>query len=152
NRGLAEAEGEYLAFMDHDDFLEPHALHRVAEAILRDRPDMLYSDEVITGEDFDRIIQVAARSYFSYDYYLGHPYFVHLIVVRTELARRVGGLDEAMSISQDVDFNLRLIEVCRSVCHVPDVLYRWRAHVGSLGHQKMDQVIALSRGALERHF
>jgi GT2 family glycosyltransferase len=152
NRGLAEADGEYVAFMDHDDFLEPHALHRVAEAILRDRPDMLYSDEVITGEDIDRIIQVAARSYFSYDYYLCHPYFTHLIVARTELARRVGGLDEAMGISQDVDYNLRLIEVCQSVCHVPDVLYRWRAHVGSLGHQKMDQVLALSRGALERHF
>lgn len=151
NRALAEAGGEYAAFMDHDDALEPHALHRVAEAILRDRPDMLYSDEAYTSEDIDHVVNVSARPSFSYDYYLSHPYFTHLIVTRTELARRVGGLNEAMGISQDVDFNLRLIEVCRSVCYIPDVLYRWRVHPGSLGHQRMDQCIAMSRGALERH-
>ena len=95
---------------------------------------------------------VSSRSVFSYDHYLGHPYFVHLIAARTELVRKVGGLDEEMSISQDVDLNLRLIEVCQTICHVPEVLYRWRTHPASLGHQKMDQCRAMTRGALERHF
>ncbi len=117
-----------------------------------DRPDMIYSDEAITGENVDTILRVDARPAFSYDHYLGHPYFVHMIAARTELVREVGGLDETMSISQDLDLNLRLIEVCQTICHIPDVLYRWRTHTGSLGHQKMHHCLAMTRQALERHF
>ena len=71
-----------MSFMDHDDFLEPHALQRFAEAILQDRPDLLYSDEAITSEDIEEIRHITARPTFSYDYYLSHPYFVHLIAAR----------------------------------------------------------------------
>jgi len=152
NLGLSIAKGDYVFFMDHDDFLEPHALQRFAEAIIQDRPDMIYSDEAITGENIGTILRVDARPAFSYDHYLGHPYFVHLIAVRTALLRGVGGLNETMGISQDVDLNLRLIEVCQTICHVPEVLYRWRTHRASLGHQKMHQCRASTRQALERHF
>ena len=152
NLGIKESRGDYVCFMDHDDYLEPHALHRFAQAILEVGPDMLYSDEAITKEDIDKILRIDSRPAFSYDHYLGHPYFVHLIAVRTELVRKVGGLNESMSISQDVDLNLRLIEVCQTICHIPEALYRWRTHPASLGHQKMDQCRAMTRGALERHF
>ena len=152
NLGLAEATGDYVAFMDHDDFLEPHALQRFAEVVLRDQPDMIYSDEAMTDVDIDRIGFVSSRPSFSYDHYLSHPYFVHLIAARTEIVRRVGGLNEEMSISQDVDLGLRLIEACREIAHVPEVLYRWRTHPGSLGHQQKYKVHSMTRGALERHF
>ncbi|QEH32816.1 Putative glycosyltransferase EpsH [Aquisphaera giovannonii] len=152
NRGLEAASGDYVAFLDHDDSLEPHALQAFAEAVLRDRPDMLYSDEAVTGERLDKVLRVDLRPDFSYDHYLGHPYFVHLIAARTSIVRGVGGLDEGLAISQDVDLNLRLIEACETVCHVPEVLYRWRTHVGSLGHRKMDECTEVTRGVLERHF
>ena len=152
NRGLAHATGDYVALLDHDDFLEPHALHRFAEVVLRDDPDMIYSDEAMTDVDINRVIHVTCRSSFSYDYYLSHPYFVHLIAARTEVVRRVGGLNEEMTISQDVDLGLRLIEACRDIAHVPEVLYRWRIHPGSLGHQQKTKASAMTRGALERHF
>ena len=152
NNGLEAAKGDYVFFMDHDDFLEPNALQRCAEAILEDGPDMIYSDKAFTVEDIDDIAFVSASPAFSYDYYLSHPYFVHLIAARTEVVRQVGGLDETMNISHDVDYNLRLIEVCRTICHIPEVLYRWRLHAASLGHQHIDQCLAMTRGALERHF
>ena len=50
------------------------------------------------------------RPAFSHDFYLSHPYFVHPICVRTEVARRIGGWDESLAISADVDFVLRVIE------------------------------------------
>ena len=98
------------------------------------------------------MLRIDARPAFSYDHYLGHPYFVHLIAARAELVRKVGGLNEEMVISQDVDLNLRLIEVCRTICHVPEVLYRWRTHPGSLGHQKMHECRMMTRQAMQRHF
>ena len=127
NLGIEAASGDYIGFMDHDDVLEPHALHRFAEAVAQDQPDLIYSDEAITGENIDTILRVDARPAFSYDHYLGHPYFVHLIAARTELVRKVGALDEEMSISQDVDLNLRLDR------GVPDDLPRPRSTL-SLAH------------------
>ena len=152
NQGLAHATGDYIAFMDHDDYLEPHALDRFAEAVLQDQADMIYSDEAITEVDINNIRHVTSRPSFSYDYYLSHPFFVHLVAARTEIVRRIGGLNEDMTISQDIDFGLRLFEACRNITHVPEVLYRWRTHPGSLGHQQKNKVYAMTRGALERHF
>ena len=146
NHGLALATGDYIAFMDHDDRLEPHALDRFAEAVLQEEPDMIYSDEAITEVDINRIKHVTCRPSFSYDYYLSHPYFVHLVAARTEIVRQIGGLNEEMTISQDIDFGLRLIEACRNITHVPEILYRWRTHPGSLGHQQKSKVYAMTRG------
>jgi GT2 family glycosyltransferase len=152
NLGLDQATGDYIAFMDHDDHLEPHALHRFAEAVLEDHPDMIYSDEAVTEVDINRVQHVTFRPSFSYDYYLSYPLFVHLVAARTEIVRRIGGLNEAMTISQDIDYGLRLIEASRNITHIPEVLYRWRTHPGSLGHQQKNKVYAMTRGALERHF
>jgi GT2 family glycosyltransferase len=151
NLGLDRAEGDYVAFMDHDDFLEPHALHRFAQAALADHADLIYSDEALTSEDIDDILQIPLRSSFSYDYYLCHPYYVHLVSIKTSILRQVGGVDETMAVSQDVDLGFRLIERCRTITHVPDVLYRWRMHGTSLSHRQFSRVQDATRGALERH-
>ncbi|MGI4955668.1 MAG: glycosyltransferase family 2 protein [Janthinobacterium lividum] len=151
NFGLRAANGEYVAFMDHDDVLEPDAIHRMASAARRTDADLLYSDEAITTSDIDSIVEVRARPAFSYDYYLSHPYFVHLICARTEIARQIGGWDETLSISADVDFVLRMIERSTTVTHVPGVLYRWRTHETSTGHTKQAQVTDTMLGVLNRH-
>ena len=150
NAGLQVATGSYVAFMDHDDALEPEAVYRVLDAA-RHGCDLIYSDEVITGQALDEIIQVVARPSFSYDYYISHPYFVHLVAVEKTLACDIGGLDSDMAISMDVDFVLRVIERARSIAHIPVPLYRWRTHAQSVGHAKMDAVMAATRAALQRH-
>jgi GT2 family glycosyltransferase/tetratricopeptide (TPR) repeat protein len=150
NAGLEQANGEFVAFMDHDDAIEPEAVYRLLEAT-RHGSDLVYSDEIITGQALDEIMEVAARPAFSYDYYISHPYFVHLLAVRRSLARSLGGFDTEMTISMDVDFVLRVIEHSGVIAHIPVPLYRWRTHPGSAGHAKMDAVMAATRAALERH-
>lgn len=150
NAGLEHASGEFVAFMDHDDAIEPEAVYRLLEAT-RHGSDLVYSDEIITGQTLDEILEVAARPAFSYDYYISHPYFVHLIAVRRSLAQSLGGFDPEMTISMDVDFVLRAIEHARVIAHVPVPLYRWRTHPGSAGHAKVEAVMAATRAALERH-
>jgi len=151
NYGLRAARFDYVTFMDHDDFLEPDAVYRLLRAIAETGADFLYSDELLTHDDIDSIMEVRARPAFSLDYYLSHPYFVHMLCVRKDLAQAVNGWDESMAISADIDFVLRVLEASRTVAHVPGVLYRWRTHSASTGHAKQSQVMAATREAIQRH-
>ena len=149
--GIQGARQSYVALMDHDDVLEPDAVHHLVATARRTGADFLYSDEALTGEDSSVVLDVRARPAFSYDYYLSHPYFVHLVAVRTDIAQRIGGFDTKLAISADVDFILRAIEQSRSVAHIPRVLYRWRTHATSAGHEKQGQVMAATTQVIQRH-
>lgn len=149
NKALTLATAEHVLFMDHDDRLEPDAVARLAPHL--GAADLLYADEVVTGENTADLRAIVARPAFSRHYYLSHPYFVHPVVAKRELVKAVGGLDEALLISADVDLMLRLIERAESVAHVPAVLYRWRTHEGSAGHVRSAQTTIATIGAINRH-
>jgi GT2 family glycosyltransferase/glycosyltransferase involved in cell wall biosynthesis len=151
NRALAMASGEFVVLLDHDDVLEEQAIFRVAQSVLEDDPDMLYSDEIMVSADGGTVLQYAFRPAFSPEFLRGHPYFVHLVGFRTQLLRDVGGFDEALRISQDYDLFLRVAERARTVVHIPEFLYRWRIHGGSAGVRKMDDVMNTSKAILQRH-
>jgi GT2 family glycosyltransferase len=151
NFGLRAARHPYVTFLDHDDYLEPDAVWQLIRAARLTNADLLYGDEVLTDENLRGVLEFRLRPAFSHDFYLSHPYFVHPICVRTDLARQIGGWDETMPISADVDFVLRMIEASRRVAHIPAVLYRWRTHATSSGHAKQDSVMAATIGALQRH-
>ncbi len=151
NFGLRAANYPYVTFLDHDDYLEPDAVWQLIRTARQTNADLIYGDEALTDEHLRGILEFRLRPAFSHDFYLSHPYFVHPVCVRTEVARRVGGWDESLAISADVDFVLRVIEQARSVAHVPAVLYRWRTHEGSTGHAKQNDVMAATIGALQRH-
>jgi GT2 family glycosyltransferase len=56
-----------------------------------------------------------------------------------------------MQVSGDVDFVLRCQEQAELIAHIPSVLYRWRIHATSSGHQMQEHVTAATLAALNRH-
>jgi GT2 family glycosyltransferase/glycosyltransferase involved in cell wall biosynthesis len=151
NRALAMATGEFVVLLDHDDMLEEQALFRVAQSVVADDPDFVYSDEVHVTSDGSAAQQFVFRPAFSPEYLRGHPYIIHLVAFRTELLRELGGFDETLRISQDYDLILRATEKARRVVHIPEILYRWRIHEESTGHTRMHEVTEISREVLQRH-
>lgn len=133
NSALALARGEYVALLDHDDELRPHALLEMVEAILC-TPDagLLYSDE-------DKIDAVGRRfdPYFKPDFdpdlLRSQNYICHFTAIRTDLVRAVGGFAEGYEGSQDHDLILKCTERLQAaqIRHIPKILYHWRAIPGS---------------------
>jgi GT2 family glycosyltransferase len=151
NRALEMVTANFVVLLDHDDVLEEQALFRVAESILEDEPDMVYSDEVLVSPDAAVVRRYAYRPAFSKEYLRSHPYIVHLVGFRTTLLRELGGFDESLRISQDYDLILRVAEKARTIVHIPEILYQWRLHEGSAGKQRMDEVMRTSKTVLARH-
>lgn len=133
NSAVALATGEFVALLDHDDALPPHALAEVALE-LREHPDatIVYTDE-------DKIDEAGLRfePYFKPDWnpalLTAQNYVSHLGIYRTALVRAVGGFREGVEGAQDWDLLLRCAErvPAATIRHIPQILYHWRAVAGS---------------------
>ena len=126
NEAASLATGDYLAFLDNDDELAPHALMEVAKAIHEHDADMYYSDEDIVDAD-GHVTSTHCKPDYSPDLLLCHNYITHLLVVRRQLFDQVGGLQTSCDGAQDFDLLLRLTEQTDRIVHITKVLYHWRS-------------------------
>lgn len=155
NTALAMASGEYVALLDHDDELRPHALLEVAEALQR-HPDarFFYSDEDKL-DDEGRRFHPNFKPDWNPDLLLSQNYICHLSMIETALARETGGFREGFEGSQDHDLFLRCSARLRDeqIVHIPKVLYHWRAIEGSTAMQReaKDYAAVAGHRAVEEH-
>jgi GT2 family glycosyltransferase len=152
NAAWQMATGEYICFLDHDDTLAPNALAYVCEALNQNpSAEVFYSDE-------DKIdTQGKRREPFfkpdwSPDLLLSENYMCHLLVLRRDLAEKIGSFDPALDGSQDYDLILRTTEQASQVAHVPKILYHWRAGAASTAGTMENKQYSLNaaRKALEQ--
>jgi len=132
NGALAAAEGDLVAFVDHDDALAPGALAHVAAAFTDPAVGWAYTDEdKLLGPEPGARARPFFKPAFDPTLLLRCNPTAHLLVARRDLVARVGGLRPEYDGSQDYDLALRLAETGRAVAHVPRLLYHWRAVPGS---------------------
>lgn len=156
NSALELATGEWIALLDHDDELAPHALYEVV-ALLNARPetDLIYSDEDKIDREGRRHSPYCKPDFLP-DLFTGQNYLSHLVVFRGSILRETGGFRVGLEGSQDWDLTLRFVERTRPgrIRHIPKVLYHWRTIAGStalLSDEKTYHLEA-ARRALAEHF
>jgi glycosyltransferase involved in cell wall biosynthesis len=155
NSAFELADGEWIALLDHDDVLRPHALAEVALEVARHpEAELIYSDEDkldAWGRRYDPYF----KPDFSRELFRSQNYLNHLTVHRAANIRAVGGWRRGFEGSQDYDLNLRVLERVnfRNVRHIPKILYHWRALEGSTASAGDEKSYAYEAGlrALKEH-
>jgi GT2 family glycosyltransferase len=155
NTALGMTTGDWVALLDHDDLLAPHALATIVQAI-RDNPEaqILFSDEDKIGET-GRRFDPYFKPGFDPDLLLGQNVISHLGVYRRELLLAIGGWREGFEGSQDYDLALRAVRTAGddAVRHVPGVLYHWRQpwRMGSFSQTAIERCADAGRRAVSEH-
>lgn len=126
------ASGEYFALLDHDDILHPAALYKVAREIEQSGADFIYTDELTFAGSIDNVLLTNLKPDYSPDTLCGNNYICHFTAFARELYDSVCGFRSEYNGSQDHDIFLRMTRAANKVAHIPEILYFWRAHEGSV--------------------
>ncbi|MGI6110204.1 MAG: glycosyltransferase [Eubacteriaceae bacterium] len=146
NTAIGLASGDFIAFMDNDDLLDPFALAHMASYV-QAHPDaeFIYSDE-------DKIDEEGTRfdPFFKPDWnpvlLNYHNYITHFVAVKRDLACRSGLLNPDYNGAQDYDFVQRTARQAKEVGHIPEILYHWRAVRGSVAENPEAKMYAYEAG------
>ena len=157
NSALSMATGDFIALLDHDDTLAPHALYANACAINRQSDALLlYSDEDKLDENGERCDPFFKPDW-SPDLLYSQNYIAHLGVYSRKLVEQVGGFRSDFDGSQDYDLVLRCIAAIKNpaqIVHIPLALYHWRISENSTAgaHDQKHYASEAARKALQASF
>ena len=160
NQAIGMANGDYIAFLDHDDLLTEDALYECVVCINKENDlgkvaDLIYSDEdkVVVKNGKKRYITPHFKPDFNPDLLRSVNYITHFLVVKKELLDEVGGFQTEFDGAQDYDFVFRCTEKAHDICHIPRVLYHWRVSRSSTAGDPRQKTYAFVAGerAIKAH-
>ncbi len=134
NNGIAEATGEWVAFLDHDDYWQPEKLSLQLKAAERTGFDVVYTNAGNFG-DVARVAELRSEPKAMAEGDLLEPLLldnfivVSSVMIRRTVIQKIGGFDSCLPSVEDWDLWLKL-----SACGVrfaavrePVTMYQWRA-------------------------
>lgn len=165
NRGLREAQGEYIAFLDADDTLEPRALETLWSLLLQSGADTaacahrnLYPDGretteiVLPAGVYDRNGILEGIVYPLLGDRLAQPLFNGFIwryLFSSEILRSAGITFEGAYLEDEL-FLMEYLCTARSLAVTEEPLYRYFLNPGSATHKYMRDFQAVFARFMER--
>jgi len=139
NRGLAEAKGDFIGFVDADNLWKPNKLERQLPLFNKsEKIGVVYSDaEYIDGDG--NVLPRLKRSYhegtIKEELLLNNFINFNSALVRRGCIRDAGGFDESLSMGIDWDLWLR-ISTKYEFAFLSEPTYSYRIWANQMSHQK----------------
>ncbi len=145
NAGLRHAHGDYIAFLDADDWWQKDALEKLHAALCEHDADIAYCGWQNVGEGITAqpYIPPAYEEEDVVDHFVRTcPWPIHAALVKKTFVDQLGGFSERRFASMDYDFWLRALGAGAHIKRVPEVLafYRWH-NLGQVSAVKWRQVL-----------
>lgn len=167
NDGLARATGEWISFVDSDDWCEPTLYERAEKEGNRTEADIVMfslfqnskSDEErihafsknFTTDDPELIMQlqlsVLDKHYipFTDDYRWGQGFPWDKLFKRSLIENHHLCFSENVRANEDIIFNIHAFQFAKKVTFFDEALYHWRMNEGSIGHKYMPDRAEVNR-------
>jgi succinoglycan biosynthesis protein ExoO len=155
NLGLAAAGGEWVAIMDSDDLIHPARLSRLLAAARYLNCDAVADDMIffgdrpgVGGRTLLQPMALTAPRVLGLAEFLasdnggsGLPPFGYLKPLIRRGCLRGLCYDPTLRVGEDFDFYARILRGGARFCLVPDAMYLYRRHGGSLSHRLSPAVL-----------
>ncbi len=130
NHGLAHATGNFVAFLDADDFWHPEALARLHAALIETQADVAYCGWQNVGESAVNTQAHIPPNYAASDatalFLKACPWPINGALIRRQLLDSLHGFSERLPTAMDYDLWLRMLAAQPVVVRVPEVLAYYR--------------------------
>lgn len=134
NAGLAVARGEWLCFLDADDWLAPNALRRLLALAAANLQTGVVSGAAARVSEIGRIWPYDGRdltdAFAVLATHCALP--IHSALVKRSIALELGGFDETLPSSEDWDFWQRVARAGHRFAQTRSRVAYYRARAGSL--------------------
>lgn len=119
NKGVEKASGEYVVFLNSDDYYDDGVLQSCLNAISL-KPDAVIMNTII--EDGEGVKKVFKRinDKNKYKLYIRIPFMHPSVVVKKEVFNQIGGFDLAFKIASDCDFLLKMLGKVDTISYIDE--------------------------------
>lgn len=133
NKGFAKSTGEFLGWINSDDYLYPGVIKRVVEAFQADsRVEMIYGDVDCGWPEKNKVHRLFGeqKEFIEMLRTIRVPIPQQGSLWRRSVIDRVGNLDSRWQVVLDQEFFTRVAEKCQ-ILHLPMVMGFFRLHENS---------------------
>ncbi len=146
NLALQHAKGDFIAFLDADDYWASDCLEKLYRALVGTNADLSYcgwQNVVENGQDGPPHLPPAYEQGNIHEAFLKScPWPIHAALTRRSIVSKLEGFSTRCFSAMDYDFWIRLSAVTQHIVRVPEVLafYRWHDY-GQISSVKWRQVL-----------
>lgn len=132
NRLATSASGEWLQYLDADDYLLPNKITGQLEALRREqwRPDVIYSPIIVRDEEksAEFVTKIDPREDPETHFIRWVPFCTHGILLRRSAVLEIGGWKENQRVCQEHELILRLFTSAKMFAYCNDIGAVYRHH------------------------